>query len=182
MELPRLRRVHHPYRRGERRRKPFPPGQEAISVCGVSFFQGYIPGALHAEARGVVLLVEPEAPLRWRLGNALVQRGYSVVEAATAAQAAELLAEVTFDVLLVDLDLPSDAAWVLLRALAGGASLTTPLIVLPARQYPGKLINDLPGLPQPTWLEDLLRLVERIRPGKEGLETSIQAREDLFDV
>ncbi len=163
MELPGLKRVHHPYRRGERRRKPFPLEQELVPGGDITFYSPGIPYA----ARGILLLVEPEAPLRWSLGNALVQHGYSVAEAVTAAEAAVLLARVSFDVLLVDLDLPDDTGCVLLRALAGNAALKTPLIILPTRQHSDRPVNDLSGLVQPTWLEDLLHLVERIRPGVE---------------
>lgn len=174
MELPGLKRIHHPYRRGERRRKLFSPEQEEfVSGGDVPFFQGN-PSALPSVAtRGVVLLVEPEAPLRWSLGNALVQHGYSVAEAVTAAEAAVLLARITFDVLLVDLDLPGDTGCVLLHELASSAALKTPLIILPMRQHPDTSVNDLPGLLQLTWLADLLRLVERIRPGAEPPRSSM---------
>ena len=171
-----LKREHHPYRRGERRRKPFVTGK----AVPLSQEDGLIPRFLPREAtssiRGMILLVEPEASLRWSLGNALVHRGYSVAEAATLSQAIALLKQVVFDMVVLDLALSDGVDRVLLRSLIDATALTTPLVLLPARQLPAEQGHSLPpgtALPQPSWLEALLRVVARIGPAPGSPEGSL---------
>jgi CheY-like chemotaxis protein len=167
---------HHPYRRGERRRKPFATEQTVPPTQAGALFQRASPSP---PIRGVVLLVESEAPLRWHLGNALAERGYSVAEAVTAAQAIALLEQMTFDLLLLDLDLLDETSWTLLRSLAVAESLAPPLILLPARPRAAEQTDIAPPgtmLPEPSWVADLMRLAKRIRsapgpPGSAGTET-----------
>lgn len=172
---------HHPYRRGERRRKPFETGPPVPLTPGGALFPQGCPGT---PIRGMVLLVEPEASLRWSLGNALLHCGYSVVEAATFAQAKTHLEQMTFDLLLLDLALPDETSWTLLRMLAESSALAPPVLILPKHQ-PGAEPED--AVPQettrmqPSWLEDLLRLVERIwpapgSPGSPGFEVERDVR------
>ena len=176
----------HPLDRGDRRRKPFPALLTVHSVPDEGLIQGIFPREARFPVRGVVLLMEPEAPLRWSLGNALVNAGYSVAEAATLAQAVALLEKVSFDVLLLDQAAPGGAGWELPPRFIEAAALTTPLILLPARQ-PSSFLEQHPApqgtvLPQPPWLEDLLRAVERVSPmsgstGRAILPPEAAARE-----
>jgi DNA-binding response OmpR family regulator len=126
--------------------------------------------------RGIVLLVEPEAPLRWSLGNALVNRGYSVAEAATLPQALALLGQVTFDLLVISPALPAAPGGELLRTLAEAVALTTPVMLLPVREplvWQEHLLSLGTALPQPPWLEDLLRAIERIKPAPGSPATAV---------
>lgn len=168
MELSASKQSHHPYRRGERRRKPFVAEQAVHPVRTMP-------------VRGDVLLVEPEAPLRWLLHHMLREHGYAVVEAATAAQAMTVLEQKTFALLLLDVDLPDDTGWKLLRALAASLPLAPPLLILPKHQQALEQTDTAPprtGLLEPPWLADLLRLVERLRsaPGPPAGSAEDDAR------
>jgi CheY-like chemotaxis protein len=163
---------HHPYRRGERRRKPFETGPTVPPLPGRALLPQTPPDT---PVRGVVLVIEPEGPLRWSLGNALRHHGYSVVEAATFAQASVQLEQMPFDLLLLDLSLPDEGSRLLLQKLAESSELAPPILLLPRRSA-GTGQEDTVQfgtiLPQPAWVEDLMGLVERIRssPGPpEGL-------------
>lgn len=178
-------RVHLPFRRGERRRKPVPTEKATPSAPEDGLIQGIFPREGRSPVRGVVLLVEPEAPVRWSLGNALVNAGYSVAEAATLAQAIALLEKVPFDVLLLDLAQPGGETGELPQRFIDAAALTTPLILLPAGQLSSREeYPTLPGtiLPRLPWLDTLLRDLERIgpisgSPGSTPLPPKAAARE-----
>lgn len=156
---------HHPYRRGERRLKPFATEPEVLPLPppGRALLPQTAPGT---PIRGVVLLIEPEGPLRWSLGNALLGRGYAVVEAVSLAQASAQLEHMTFDLLLLDLSLPDEGSWLLLRKLAESSELVPPVLLLPWRPAgtgQEDTIQHGTVLPQPAWVADLLALVERMR-------------------
>jgi DNA-binding NtrC family response regulator len=59
-----------------------------------------------ADATKHLLLVEDEAPLREALAEQLTDRGFEVVQAASAENAIERLADFAFDVVITDLRLP----------------------------------------------------------------------------
>jgi CheY-like chemotaxis protein len=163
MELSASKQGHHPYRRGERRRKLFTPEHTVPPMEAGALSQHILPSM---PVRWVVCITEQEERLRWLLGNALVKGGYCVAEAATPAQARARLEQKTFDLLLPDSDLPDDTSGRLLRALASSPPLAPPLIILPERQQAVEERDTaLSGTvrPEPLWLADLLLLVERIR-------------------
>lgn len=170
MEQPIVKQGHHPYRRGERKRTPFKTEQAVPPLQREASLQH---SSQKLPIRGSVLLVEPEAALRRHLGEVLVELGYFVAEAATATQAITSLAQMTFDLLLLDVHLPDEAGRRLLRALAASSPLAPPLLILPERlpatEQTGAATPGT-GLPQPSWLADLLSIVERIRsaPGPPG--------------
>jgi CheY-like chemotaxis protein len=180
-----LERNHLPFRRGERRRKPFSPGKMAPSTSADALIAGIFPREARFPVRGVVLLVVPDAPLRWSLGNTLVNEGYSVAEAATLAQAIALLEKVSFDALLLDLTRPDEGIWELPPRLIEATALTTPLILLPTGPLPSLEERLLPlgtALPQALWEESLLRVLERViplsgSPGRVALPPRAAARE-----
>lgn len=170
-----LKQDHHPYRRGERRRKPSVTGKAAPLSQEDGLIPRFLPRDSSSSARGVVLLVEPEASLRWSLGSALVHQGYSVAEVATLSQATALLRQAACDLVVLDLALYDGVDRVLLRSLIDATALTTPLVLLPARQPPVEQERFLlPGTapPQPSWSEALLRVVERICPAPGPPESS----------
>lgn len=185
MDFPGFERDHLPFRCGERRRKPFSTRKVAPSASEDGMIPGIFPREGRSPVHGVVLLVEPEAPLRWSLGNALVNAGYSVAEAATLAQAIALLEKISFDVLLLDLGQPEGGTWELSRRFIDVTALTTPLILLPAHQSSSMEQRPTPlgtVLPQPPWLEPLLGIVERMKPisgstGRAVLPPEAAARE-----
>lgn len=216
MEQPGGKQVHLPYRRGERRRKPFTGGQsQQDSHAGApglrrSVQEGVLP------LQGVVLLVEPEDVLRWSLSDVLVQEGYAVAEAATTARALELLEQMAFDAILLDLRLLEQVGWSFLYTLTRSATLPAPLLLLPVNAEPGehsahsktyrqgavpeqdlitgRRYTETPSamlgkhteveghfsqrsfLPHPAWIEDLLALLQRIRPVPLSKESGASRR------
>ncbi|HEY1390607.1 MAG TPA: response regulator [Ktedonobacterales bacterium] len=120
-----------------------------------------------------VLLVEDEEPLRRILARNLARRGYQVAEAASAAEAIALLrANGSFDALLLDVNLPDQTGWDVLRAMQGADM--PPIIVLTALR-PAKSRMDAfqPAavLLKPFPIEAMLQLVERVL-GHAGAESA----------
>ena len=72
--------------------------------------------------RGSILLVDDEEKILKTLGRALRDAGHDIVETTSARQAQRLLAERTFDVLIVDNVMPELGGLDLIRELVG----TTP--------------------------------------------------------
>src|SRR5215471_13117624 len=75
-----------------------------------------------------VLIVEDENPLRRILTLNLARRGYSVVEADTAeaaldASRAAVTGAIPFDLILLDINLPDQSGWDILRRLREDAQL-----------------------------------------------------------
>jgi hypothetical protein len=143
------------------------------------------PGEVRFPVRGVVVLAVPDAPLRRGLGNALVNAGYSVAEAATLAQAVALLERVSFDALLLDLARLGGGIWELPPRLIEATALTTPLMLLPAGPLCSQEECPVPpgtALPQPPWIETLLHVLDKITPpagspGRVALPPKAVARE-----
>jgi DNA-binding response OmpR family regulator len=123
-----------------------------------------------------VLLIEDEVTFRRILTLNLVHRGYSVIEADSAATAREALDAFAFqfDLLLLDINLPDQTGWDVLRYLEAarcceqqrGNVLPTPaiIIVTAVRPTPGRLAAFHPNavLVKPFPIEVLLRLIERV--------------------
>lgn len=120
-----------------------------------------------------VLVVEDEYALRRILTLNLAQRGYTVAEAGSVAEAVEAvdLSGYTFDVILLDINLPDQTGWDLLRHLAArdakkAAPQRSPaVIVLTAvRPAQSRLDEFHPAavLLKPFPISALLRLVERV--------------------
>lgn len=111
-----------------------------------------------------VLLVEDEEPLRRILARNLARRGYDVTEAFSAATAiAALRTDAPFDVLLLDVNLPDQTGWDVLRAMEGAQ--VPPVIVLTAlRPTKHRLDEFLPAavLLKPFPVDALVRLVGRV--------------------
>jgi DNA-binding response OmpR family regulator len=111
-----------------------------------------------------VLLVEDEEPLRRILARNLSRRGYEVIEAFSAATAiAALSTGAPFDVLLLDVNLPDQTGWDVLRAMNG--AVVPPVIVLTAlRPTQHRLDEFRPAavLLKPFPMDALVRLVGRV--------------------
>jgi hypothetical protein len=185
MDLSDFERVHLPFRRGERRRKPVPTWKNVPSAPENGLVQVIFPREGRFTVRGVVLLVEPEALVRWSLGNALVNAGYSVAETATLTQAIALLEKLSFDALLLDLAQPDGGTQELPQRFIDVTALSTPLILLPAGRISSRDTYSTPLgtiLPQLPWLDTLLGVLERIgpipgSPGSTTLPPKAAARE-----
>jgi DNA-binding response OmpR family regulator len=120
------------------------------------------------------LIVEDENPLRRILTLNLARRGYNVVEADTAEAALDALraaaaAQQPFDLLLLDINLPDQSGWDVLRHLREDATLTTgpppAVIVMTAVRPQDKRIAEFHPdavLLKPFPIDALLRLSERV--------------------
>ena len=124
-----------------------------------------------------VLIVEDEHPLRRIITLNLARRGYEVAEADSVATAEEALAawNADFDVILLDINLPDQTGWDVLRHLLSAASQAPPsdrpvkkmpkVIVMTAVRPPQARIEEFHPdavLVKPFPLQALLRLVERV--------------------
>jgi len=120
------------------------------------------------------LIVEDENPLRRILTLNLARRGDNVVEADTAEAALDALraaaaAQQPFDLLLLDINLPDQSGWDVLRHLREDATLTTgpppAVIVMTAvRPHDRRIAEFHPNavLLKPFPIDALLRLSERV--------------------
>jgi CheY-like chemotaxis protein len=124
-----------------------------------------------------ILVVEDEAPLRRILALNLVRRGHTVIEAESAVTAQEALAAFhsQFDLILLDLNLPDQTGWDVLRSMKrpgdqphqeqGEPSRWPSVIVITAgRPARSRLEEFHPAamLLKPFPIEALLRLIQRV--------------------
>jgi CheY-like chemotaxis protein len=126
-----------------------------------------------------VLIVEDENPLRRIITLNLVRRGYEVAEADSAATALEALEAWSgaFDVILLDINLPDQTGWDVLRylntlsAASPSASSGQParrmpkVIVISAVRPPQSRIEEFQPdavLVKPFPMQALFRLIERV--------------------
>ena len=115
-----------------------------------------------------LLVVDDEERLRQTFARALTGRGYAVTKAASHADAMRVLGSGTFDLLMLDINLPDATGWDVLRDLrATGRSL--PTIVFSAVPPRTTLIREFRPdgvLHKPFPMDALFRLVERaLAPG-----------------
>ncbi len=119
-----------------------------------------------------VLLVEDEPTLRRVIARNLASRGLDVREAGTAHDAVEVATTVRPDLLLLDINLPDQTGWDVLRELRRRSS-EVPTIILSAVRVSHNRLDEfrpIAYLPKPFPIEALLRLV--FRP--EGAATPAQ--------
>jgi len=113
-----------------------------------------------------LLLVEDDEPLAGLLSANLRARGYDVTIAPTAEAARDILASgAKPDLLVLDINLPGDTGWSLLRSDAFAAVGRPPVIVASAMSVdPAKLREfGVAGyLPKPFALDTLRSTIERL--------------------
>lgn len=108
-----------------------------------------------------ILLVEDEAPLRRVIARNLRGRGYEVQEAARADEALAAIAAAHPDLMLLDINLPDQSGWSILRELRA-RGIEIPSIVVSAVRVQASRLDEfkpLAYLPKPFPLEALLRLI-----------------------
>jgi DNA-binding response OmpR family regulator len=108
-----------------------------------------------------VLLVEDEPTLRRVIARNLVSRGLDVEEAGTAQDAVDVATTAHPDLLLLDINLPDQTGWDVLRELRR-RSREVPTIILSAVRVSQSRLDEfhpIAYLPKPFPIEALLRLV-----------------------
>jgi DNA-binding response OmpR family regulator len=116
-----------------------------------------------------VLLVEDEVPLRTVISRNLTSRGIQVCEAGTASEAVAAATSEHHDLLLLDINLPDQTGWEVLRELKRRGTEVPTIVVSAVRVSQSRLeeFHPLAYLPKPFPIEALLRLViGKPRPGR----------------
>jgi DNA-binding response OmpR family regulator len=110
-----------------------------------------------------VLPVEDEAPLRMVVARNLTSRGVEVREAATANEAIAAAFAERPDLLLLDINLPDQTGWEVLRELRRRGKNVPTIVVSAVRVSQSRLdeFQPLAYLPKPFPIDALLRLVLR---------------------
>jgi DNA-binding response OmpR family regulator len=110
-----------------------------------------------------VLIVEDDATLRSLISRNLSARGHTVVEEETAAGALKALQAESPDLMLLDINLPDQSGWNVLRQVDG---LNIPTVIISAVRVSQARLDEfrpLAYLPKPFPLEALLRIVEDVQ-------------------
>jgi DNA-binding response OmpR family regulator len=117
--------------------------------------------ANHAAHFRRVLLVEDEAMLRKVIARNLTSRGIHVDEAGTGSEAVQVAAANGPDLLLLDINLPDQTGWDVLRELKRRGKDVPTIVVSAVRVSQNRLdeFHPLGYLPKPFAIEALLRLV-----------------------
>jgi CheY-like chemotaxis protein len=123
-----------------------------------------------------ILLVEDDDPLREILARHLRARGHEIHEAASAEDAVEVLqAGLRPGLVLLDINLPGDTGWSLLRGPTLAAAGNPPVIVASATTIDPRRLReyDVAGyLPKPFPLQTLLEAIERLTAAGPSTEAS----------
>jgi DNA-binding response OmpR family regulator len=123
-----------------------------------------------------ILIVEDEATFRRIIAHNLKVRGHQIREAETAAEALSQLVQEEPDLLLLDINLPDQSGWDVLRELRRRGMDVPTIVVSAVRVSPNRLaeFRPLAYLPKPFPLDALLRLVGDSQSPRED---SAEARE-----
>jgi DNA-binding response OmpR family regulator len=136
---------------------------------------GESEAATDPTADAVILLVEDDEGLRPILARHLRHQGFLVNEAASAEEAsAALLAGLRPALIVLDVNLPGDTGWDLLRSTAMVSAGSPPVIIASAVSVSPRRLAEfgIAGyLPKPFPLETLLQTVERLLavPSPDGV-------------
>jgi DNA-binding response OmpR family regulator len=120
----------------------------------------------HAVGGAPILLVEDDDPLREILARHLRARGHDIREAGSAEDAVVALeAGLRPGLVLLDINLPGDTGWSLLRGATLAAAGNPPVIVASATTIDSRRLREyhVAGyLPKPFPLQTLLEAIERL--------------------
>jgi DNA-binding response OmpR family regulator len=121
---------------------------------------------------GRVLIVEDDESLRRIVSRHLRAQGYQVDEASSAEAAAKVIEDgLRPGVVLLDLNLPGETGWDLLRGPALEAAGSPPVIITSATTVSPKRLAEFGCagyLPKPFPLETLVATLERLLSSKEA--------------
>jgi DNA-binding response OmpR family regulator len=124
--------------------------------------------------RFTLLVVEDDESLRAILARHLRKRGYLVEEAASAEAATEALdGGLRPALVLLDLNLPGDTGWDLLRGPSLGAAGSPPIVISSATNVSPRRLAEfhVAGyLPKPFPLETLVSTIDRLLHPERGPE------------
>ena len=124
-----------------------------------------------SDRSGPVLIVEDDESLRQIVSRHLRAQGYEVDEASSAEGAAGALERgLRPGVVILDLNLPGDTGWDLLRGPALAAAGSPPVLIASATTVSPKRLAEfgVAGyLPKPFPLETLVATLERVLNTKE---------------
>jgi DNA-binding response OmpR family regulator len=124
------------------------------------------------ESAGTILLIEDDESLRRILARHLRALGYRVEESTSAEDAYRTLAAgVKPGLVLLDLNLPGDTGWDLLRGSTLRAAGSPPVVITSATTVSPKRLAEFEVagyLPKPYPLETLVATVERLLHPEEG--------------
>jgi two-component system, OmpR family, response regulator len=122
-----------------------------------------------------LLLIEDDEPLSSLLSANLQAHGYSVRVAQTAEAAETLLADgARPDLVLLDINLPGETGWSVLRSEAFEAAGRPPVVVASAMSVSPSRLREfgVAGyLPKPFALETLRSTIDRLLTGETEKET-----------
>lgn len=125
------------------------------------------PGSRSVDARGVVLLVEDNAPLRRISARALRDAHYTVLEAGDATEARQLFATPTqhIDGVVTDVVLPQESGPTLVRSLRA-VRADLPVLYITGFSTSEQLVRDVddgtPMLAKPFDMHDLVAAVDQL--------------------
>jgi DNA-binding response OmpR family regulator len=124
-----------------------------------------------SDRNGPVLIVEDDESLRQIVSRHLRAKGYEVDEASSAEGAAGAIEDgLRPGVVILDLNLPGDTGWDLLRGPALAAAGSPPVVIASATTVSPKRLAEfgVAGyLPKPFPLETLVATLERVLNTKE---------------
>ena len=119
-----------------------------------------------------MLIVEDDETLRQIVARHLRSQGYEVAEAPSAEDAVRAVEGAWHpDVVLLDLNLPGDTGWDLLRGPAFAAADSPPVIITSATTVSPKRLAEFGCagyLPKPFPLDTLVATIERLIRPKEA--------------
>ncbi len=124
-----------------------------------------------------VLLVEDDLPLATTVAKHLKARGHEARVAASAEEATETIrAGFRPTIVLLDINLPGDSGWSLLRAGSLEAVGNPPVFVVSATAVPPSRLREFHCagyLPKPFAVSTLIEIVERHHSEADGSEGSV---------
>lgn len=120
-----------------------------------------------------VLLVEDDEALRSIIARHLRARGWAVIEAPSAEDAVTCLERGPRpDLVLLDINLPGDTGWDLLRAGPLARPNAPPVVVATATAISPRRLREfrVAGyLPKPSAMETIVSTIERLAEAHEGV-------------